>query len=145
MDTQKTIIEHIKKNNKSNKLFSILIVLDDVADDTSQRNSKSLKSLFVKGRHSHISVILSSQKGSLLNPVCRVNADSIYLFKLRNFQDLELMINEFSALVGDKKEMMNIYKQAVEDKQYSFLYINLKAKNINEMFHIRFERYITLE
>ena len=145
MDTQKTIIEHIKKKNNSNKLFSILIVLDDVADDTSQRNSKSLKSLFVKGRHSHISVILSSQKGSLLNPVCRVNADSVYLFKLRNFQDLELMINEFSALVGDKKEMMNIYKQAVEDKQYSFLYINLKAKNMNEMFHIRFEQYIILE
>ena len=120
-------------------------MLDDVADDTSQRNSKALKSLFVKGRHSHISIILSSQKGSLLNPVCRVNADSVYLFKLRNFQDLELMINEFSALVGDKKEMMNIYKQAVEDKQYSFLYINLKAKNINEMFHIRFEQYITLE
>ena len=145
MDTQKTIIEHIKKNSKSNKLFSILIVLDDVADDTSQRNSKSLKSLFVKGRHSHISVILSSQKGSLLNPVCRVNADSIYLFKLRSFQDLEPMINEFSALVGDKKEMMNTYKQAVEDKQYSFLYSNLKAKNINEMFHIRFEQYIILE
>ena len=144
MDTQKTIIEHIKKDN-SNKLFSISVVLDDVADDTSQRNSKSLKSLFVKGRHSHISVILSSQKGSLLNPVCRVNADSVYLFKLRNFQDLELMINEFSALVGDKKEMMNIYKQAVEDKQYSFLYINLKAKNMNEMFHIRFEQYIILE
>ena len=145
MDTQKTIIEHIKKNSKSNKLFSILIVLDDVADDNAQRNSKALKSLFVKGRHSHISVILSSQKGSLLNPVCRVNADSVYLFKLRNFQDLELMINEFSALVGDKKEMMNIYKQAVEDKQYSFLYINLKAKNINGMFHIRFEQYIILE
>ena len=74
-----------------------------------------------------------------------MNADSVYLFKLRSFQDLELMINEFSALVEDKKEMMNIYKQAVEDKPYSFLYINLKAKNINEMFHIRFEQYIILE
>ena len=142
---QKKIIDHIKNNGKSNKLFSILIVLDDVADDNNQRNSKALKSLFVKGRHSHISVILSSQKGSLLNPVCRVNADSVYVFKLRNFQDLEMLISEFSALVGDKKEMMNIYKQAVEDKPYSFLYINLKSNSINEMFHIRYEKQIILE
>ena len=41
MDTQKTVIEHIKKNSKSNKLFSMLIVLDDVADDNSQRNPKA--------------------------------------------------------------------------------------------------------
>ena len=120
-------------------------MLDDVADDNNQRNSKALKSLFVKGRHSHISVILSSQKGSLLNPVCRVNADSVYVFKLRNFQDLELLISEFSALVGNKQEMLNIYKQAVEDKPYSFLYINLKSNSINEMFHIRYEKQIILE
>ena len=145
MNTQKKIIDHIKNNGKSNKLFSILIVLDDVADDNNQRNSKALKSLFVKGRHSHISVILSSQKGSLLNPVCRVNADSVHVFKLRNYQDLELLISEFSALVGDKKEMMNIYKQAVEDKPYSFLYINLKSHSINEMFYIRYEKQIILE
>ena len=120
-------------------------MLDDVADDNNQRNSKALKSLFVKGRHIHISVILSSQKGNLLNPVCRVNADSVYVFKLRNFQDLELLISEFSALVGNKQEMLNIYKQAVEDKPYSFLYINLKSNSINEMFHIRYEKQIILE
>ena len=142
MATQKQIIDHIKKDKNKSKLFSILIILDDVADDSNQRNSKALKSLFVKGRHSHISIILSSQKAALLNPVCRVNADSIYIFKLRNYQDLELLINECSALVGDKKEMMNIYKKAVEDKPYSFLYINLKSKNINDMFHINFQKKI---
>ena len=62
MDTQKKLTDHIKKNKESNRLYSILIVLDDVADDTSQRNSKALKSLFVKGRHNHISIISSSQK-----------------------------------------------------------------------------------
>ena len=66
-------------------------------------------------------------------------------FKLRNFQDLEMLISEFSALVGDKKEMMNIYKQAVEDKPYSFLYINLKSNSINEVFYVRYEKQIILE
>ena len=74
MTTQKKITDHIKKNKESNRLLSILIVLDDVADDTSQRNSKALKSLFVKGRHSHISIILSSQKGSIIFDVKCSNA-----------------------------------------------------------------------
>ncbi len=56
-----------------------------------------------------------------------------------------MLISEFSALVGDKKEMMNIYKKAVEDQPYSFLYINLKSNSINEMFHIRYEKQIILE
>ena len=51
-----------------------------------------------------------------------------------------MLISEFSALAGDKKEMMNIYKQAVEDKPYSFLCINLKSNSINEVFHIRYEK-----
>ena len=86
-----------------------MIVLDDVADDNNQRNSQALKSLFVKGRHSQISVILSSQKGSLLNPACRVNADSLYVFKLRNFQDLEMLVTELSALLGDKNVQLNMH------------------------------------
>lgn len=94
-------------------------MLDDVADDTSQRNRKALKSLFVKGRHSHISIILSSQKGSLLNPVARVNADSIYVFTLRNWQDLEMLIIEFSALVNDKREMLYMYIYIYIEKQQS--------------------------
>ena len=96
----------------------------------------------MKGRHSHVSVILSSQKGSLLNPVSRVNSDSIYVFKLRNFQDLQMIIDEYSALVNDKKEMMEIYKRAVEDQPYSFLYINMQRK---PRFYIRYEKEIILE
>jgi hypothetical protein len=145
MTTQKKVIDHIKKNKTSNKLYSILIVLDDVADDNNQRNSQALKSLFVKGRHSQISVILSSQKGSLLNPVCRVNADSLYVFKLRNFQDLDMLITELSALLGDKKEMLNVYKHAVEYAPYSFLFVNLKSQDPNKMFFINFQQRITLE
>ena len=113
-----------------------------MADDTSQRKRKALKSLFVKGRHSHIAIILSSQKGSLLNPVARVNADSVYVFKLRNFQDLDMLIVEFSALVNDKKEMLEIYKKAVEDQPYSFLYINMQR---TPKFYIRVEKQILLE
>ena len=70
-----------------------------------------------------------------------MNADSVYVFKLRNYQDLEMLITEFSALVNDKKEMMEIYKMATE-KPFSFLYINLKG---TARFYINFQQQILLE
>ena len=70
-----------------------------------------------------------------------MNADSVYVFKLRNYQDLEMLITEFSALVNDKKEMMEIYKMATE-KPFSFLYINLKGI---PRFYINFQQEILLE
>ena len=145
MTTQKQITDHIQKNKTHNKLYSILNVLDDVADYNTQRNSQALKSLFVKGRHSQIPVLLNSQNGSLLNPVCRVNADAVYAFTLRIFQDLEMLITELSALLGDKKEMLNVYKRAVEHAPYSFLFVNLESQDPNNMFFINFQHRILLQ
>ena len=53
-----------------------------------------------------------------------------------------MLITELSALVGDKKEMLNIYKTAVEYAPYSFLYVNLKSQDSNKMFFINFEKII---
>ena len=62
INTQRKIIEYQKKHNH-NKLFSILIVVDDFADNPSfSRNSKLLHSLFTRGRHSHTSTIVATQK-----------------------------------------------------------------------------------
>ena len=71
-----------------------------------------------------------------------MNADSIYCFKLRNYQDPSLLLDEFSALVNDKREMLEIYKKAVEDQPYSFLYINMQGV---PRFCVRFEKQILLD
>jgi hypothetical protein len=72
------------------RLFQILILLDDVADDKQLcRNSRLLNSLYVRGRHDAISVITSVQYYHTLSPVIRVNATQLYVFKLRNQRDLE--------------------------------------------------------
>jgi hypothetical protein len=80
IDTQRKIVEH-QKTKRSKKLFSILIIVDDHADDPSfSRNSKLLHSLFTRGRHSQISTLVSTQKIAALSPLIRVNADSLYVF-----------------------------------------------------------------
>ena len=132
------------KDHKINKLHSILIVVDDHADDLNfVRHSKLLHGLATRGRHQAISFILSTQKYRSLANIIRLNASSLYIFKLKNQSELDAFIEESSALV-DKKTLLEMYKEATKEP-YSFFYININSKDINKTFYIRFERSFQLE
>ena len=62
----------------------------------------------------------------------RLNVSALMIFKLKNMKDLQALLDETSALIN-KKRLLEIYDKAIEQK-YNFLYINLMADNINEMF-----------
>ena len=121
-----------------------MIVIDDFADSPEfTRHSKLLHALFTRGRHSQISTIVATQKFSALAPIVRVNASELYVFRLRNYQDLETFINEISALI-DKKSLLEMCKLATHE-QYSFLYSKLTAKDINKTFMIKYDKYLAIE
>ena len=143
IDTQHKVIDYMKKKNIK-KLYSILVVVDDFADDPSfSRHSKILHALYTRGRHNSISTITATQKFSAIAPIIRVNATELYIYRLRNYKDLETFIDEVSA-VTDKKTLMQIYTLATSEP-YSFLFVNLRAKRISEMFHVRFDKKIEIE
>ena len=59
---QHKVIEYQKKN-EHNKLFSILIIVDDFADSKAfSRNSPLLNQLYVRGRHNGCCIITATQK-----------------------------------------------------------------------------------
>ena len=143
INTQRKIVEH-QKTKRSNKLFSILIIVDDFADDVSfSRNSKLLHSLYVRGRHSQISTLVSTQKFSALSPLIRVNACSLYVFRLRNYQDLNTFLDEVSAIV-DRKTLLQMYKSAT-DLDFGFLFVKLNSRSKKNMFMIKFDNYIEFD
>ena len=110
---------------------------------TSTRHSKLLHSLYIRGRHTYISTITATQVFNVLHPVIRKNITELYVYRLRNEKDLDSVIEEMSALT-DKKTLLEIYNMATE-KPYSFLYINLVAKSIQNMFYIKFAKRIEIE
>ena len=143
IDTQTKVISYMK-NHKLKKLHSILIVVDDHADDLNfVRHSKLLHALATRGRHQAISFILSTQKYRSLANIIRLNASSLYIFRLKNQTELDAFIEESSALV-DKKTLLEMHKLAVKEP-YSFFYININSKDINRTFYIRFEKAFQLE
>ena len=142
IETQHKVTKLIKKEGRK-KLFSILIVVDDHADDPSfTRQSKLLHSLFTRGRHNSISTIVSTQKFAAIHPIIRVNASALIVYRLRNAKELQAFIEEVSGLIT-KKELYDIYKM-VTDEEYSFLYINLTARTVKEMFYKNFTSRIEL-
>jgi predicted alpha/beta superfamily hydrolase len=102
IDNQHKIIEYLKRNNKK-KLFSILIVVDDFADSPEfSRHSKILHALYTRGRHNSISTITATQKFNAISPIIRVNITELYVYRLRNYKDLETLLEELSALIDRK-------------------------------------------
>ena len=135
-----------KKNtyNIKKKLWQILIVIDDFADSPEfSRNSKLLHGLYTRGRHSQISTVVATQKFNALHPIIRVNASDMFVFRLRNSQDLNTFLEEISALV-DKATLLEMYKLATLEP-YSFLYIKLTAKSLNDMFYIKFDKKLMID
>ena len=89
-----------------------------------------------------ISTITATHKFASIHPIIRVNATSLFIYRLRNYKDLEAFIEEVSA-VQDKKTLLEMYNIATQEP-YSFLYINLVAKKKEDMFFVRFSHKLVV-
>ena len=138
LERQKKITEY-QKQKGSKKRFNIMLIVDDHADNPTamHRAGGVLETLFVRARHFGVSTIVSSQKLKLISPTVRVNLTALWIFRLRNHSDLlEGVIREYSALI-DAKVLMAMYRSSIQ-RPYGFLYVNLLAKDLNNMFYSSF-------
>jgi len=142
LETQRRVVEFQKREKTSNKLFGICIVVDDFASEpcvmSSRAGGSSLNHLLVRGRHLAVSTVILTQKLRACGNLLRINLQALAVFRLRNRLELDAIIEELSA-VYDKKTLMEMYKMATADR-YSFMYVNLAASNVEDMFWLRFEQ-----
>ena len=73
-----------------------------------------------------ISTITATQVYKGVSPVIRKNMTYLSIYRLRNYGDLEAIVEEMSATY-DKKTLVQIYHEAI-DEPYPFLYINIMEK-----------------
>ena len=140
INTQKKVIDY-QKEQKHKDLYQILIVIDDFADDLSfTRKSTLLHQLYIRGRHYMISTITSTQVYKAISNIIRKNMTHLFIYRLRNYSDLEGIVEELSAIY-DKNTLLQIYHEAVSE-DYSFLYVNLISKDKRKMFMKQFSHYL---
>ena len=96
-------------------------MVDDFADAPKcVRYSNTLHGLFTRGRHSAISCVLSTQTYDVLAPILRLNSSALFIFRLKNMNEVNSLIEKNSALV-DKKALYDMYQQAVNFGSLFFL------------------------
>ena len=87
-----------------------------------------------------ISTLTSTQLYKQIPPIVRKNTTHLFIYILRNYNDLESIVEELSAIY-DKKTLLQIYHEAVSE-DYSFLYVNSMSKDKRKMFMTRFDHYL---
>ena len=151
-------ISQYQKDHNFKSLFSTLIIVDDFCDDVRfSKHNSMLNALYIRGRHFGVNVISSTQKFNALSTIIRVNSRQLYFFKMRNYKEIQTMVEELSALllkrnfIKDDKNMNNakntlleIYERATEER-FSFLFVNLMKSDINDVFKIRFDKKIVID
>ena len=92
-----------QNKNDHKKIFSILMIVDDFADSKKiSRNSPLLNHLYVRGRHNACCIITATEKYNALSPIIRVNSRQLFFFRLRNYKEIETMVEELSAILIKK-------------------------------------------
>jgi hypothetical protein len=98
----------------------------------------------VRGRHSCISWIVSTQAWNLVSLPIRKNVRNIVQYRARSQKEVDGLVEELAA-VYDKNTVRAIYEFAVNDQPYSFLNVKLDAADKKDMFWLRWESRIIPE
>ena len=110
----------------------MLFVVDDLADDKRTMGCQLIRELMLRGRHSMISTILSTQKMRSIDHACRLQFTALAQFAVRSLKDWEVVKEEFTASI-DPKLLQEMYDLATSDP-YGFLFINLKDNRFFRSF-----------
>ena len=123
--------EYHKKNNEEK---NFLIILDDsISND--QKFSEALNNIFTRGRHSNISLILTTQKLSMSSTISRTNCDIIFLGSAKSSMEKKAYITnflygeiEFGEKINEEKTLIKLIKNYTLD--YNFLVVDYNKEQI---------------
>ena len=76
--------------------------------------------------------------------MARTNFRFILVWRLRNQNELKALLEELSA-IHPVAVLHEMYELAISDKDHSFFYVNLVAKQKNDMFYMRFDHKMVLD
>ena len=76
-----------KARRESKRVPQILFVVDDLADDKRTMGCQLIRELMLRGRHSMISTILSTQKMRTIDHSCRLQLTALAQFVVRPLKD----------------------------------------------------------
>jgi hypothetical protein len=111
--------EELRKEIYSNGRYKkrrVLLILDDIIGDKAHIHEDTmLNTLAVEGRHSGISVALTTQDAKAINPTLRNNADVAIIFQQKNWRAKEAIWRDFINLFPNRKSAEEVMMKYTMD------------------------------
>jgi hypothetical protein len=131
----------IKKLNdykiKNNKLYNVLLILDDLGGSRNFAKSEALEKCACQGRHFGLSFVVLLQYISQIPPVIRNNINYLIVGQC-NQHTSQVLVDEFRFGDIDRKAFLDMYNKATTD--YGFLMITCDSvkdpSNMNSLYGI---------
>lgn len=118
-EVMEEMMDNIKQAVEKGKKKPILLLLDDIINDTKLLKSNFLTTVATMGRHYSMSMWISVQSYKAVARVIRLNITDLIVFKFRNSSELDRVFDE--QVSGMKKETFIQLCDYVFSKPYSFL------------------------
>jgi len=118
------------------KCPSVLLVFDDIL--TSVNNNKTndiVRELWFSGRHYNFSCIMCIQLLRGISRAVRTNSTHLLIWGVENTKERKTLEEEMPC---DSKLFVKILDHATSIEPYSFLKVNLKERDKNKRFQLRF-------
>lgn len=124
-DFNESVMMEIKDDIMNDEDFNesqYLLVIDDLPTELNKRTSKIVKQ-FLKHRHLHLSIIITTQKLNLLNLSIRNNCSHLIVFKTNNQNERKSLA---SMVEIDEQKFYEYLDYATQEK-YNFLFVDLSV------------------
>jgi hypothetical protein len=140
------ILEEQKENCETlpiSKRPSVLIILDDVAQDLKNENQKRLVNAFSRWRHYRISFIITCQNYRSIPLGSRTNANAVVIFPNRMSETELNAVYEEQSL---KKDEWNTVIDTIQKSYpYGFLYMYPEVRSVKDRYFIDFNKKLSFE
>ena len=121
LDKQRKAVRKARRGSK--RIPQQLWIFDDMADDRRTMGCNLIKEMMLRGRHSYISTILSTQKMRAIDSACRLQFTALAQFAVRSMKDWEVIKEEFTAAIDPKilQKCMLSRRQMISVSYFSIL------------------------
>lgn len=131
-------MNQLAKEHKEDDEDEILIIYDDIVNDIAKGNNV-IENYFIAGRKLGFTQFFLTQSYFKTPKTIRLQLTHLMLLKLSSNSDLTCVLRDF-ALGIDKKELVNLYKDATREK-FHFLFIDINATDPTKKFSHNFNNF----
>ena len=146
VENQKIEIARQKNDPDRKKLKGILVILDDLSDDSAMKRMANgiLNRIMTTGRHYGISLWANVHSITSMGSLARRQATAIVVFRIASGTEYKSLKDQYGKIAGSDESFDKIYETAVKDP-YSFLTIIAASNDPRRMFMLRFEAWLVPE